>query len=1246
MQYGTRKDLVSLCEGLLLQTNTGITLFHTDPTARFEHHDDQGEEEDEEQITPHEYGIVLMSGCAILARLVLSTQTTAAATGVTTTTPPSPPEALHLAAQLLHDQLMACREYPDLQEEICKLCLEWWQAEAPEKLALSVQTLPCLVASAIRCGTGAAVKRCHTMRTAMEVFDFEDQESIAEFKGLLLRAAFAPCFLRCADGRRFLAYLFTIQPSFVRELTAIVKNQIPAGRRSVLDAYGEILFRAWNTATGACLLEVQQTCIQDLMESAILASTPALAQALRRVLNGLHSQKYQTGVDAMLLELYEPILFRRINAANPNVRKNALELFFDAFPLRDPDETNEESDRRLTEQFAIMATALKDNVPAVRIAAIQGTVRILSAYWEIIPGPVTAGLIKAMVTELAFDATSPQVRAAVPETLSTLVECPLSHRLLNVVLPKLAPQLYDSSNRVRAAFLDLLLALRGLKDLSWSKIVDVPKLLEVLAADVSQVCARIQQLLLPKFFPDGKKGPPSVVNLLRSSPEAGRAFCMFLAGAHMSTSAGGVAMAVANSDGPPIPQHALIAMVKELTTHLMQVPVVDDEEMKQKMEEKEAKKKKKDSRRKKEKATASKKNSKTKNGNDNDDDAEDEEALLLETTESWEAILWGVSATAMGIAASSAAGTMDSDAYKGLLPGGTFMQLLKKCTTANAHEALFTMAAALPQTPGAFDIRTACVAMLSEPEGVHDTNDDGRIVRAALECVSAHPAARVALIKAIATSFGADPLEVWPDADEQAEQKAQRGKRRKFEKYNFEEISEEHSIRYLAGMLEFEATRTFFITCQVLHRLLPWVAAVVERQMADGDLLAVRHSIMVFMKANIHIMAVKDGECLPERENLQNQSKPIEMTQQQTLQGLRQSVEWTMKYVDEDSAGTVDHRVAVVLTCIAFSSEAARLSVVRRHGAGLEWTRNVCELVSKFLEKRYTGNNHVCGTGAAFPCLVGDDKGAVDDSEQKDGHGVVLSHIARLVRTMAASMRISMEQNNTDDEEASTAIMVVSLVESFMAALCCLGNAFVLSGGIKAHISGILAAMCHDDCAGPGTWLTPVAKMIGERDQRSYVGAGGDDDDSFAHDENFDENAAPIEETKKHKKQKQQKKTSSTLAQTSACPLVKHLIAASKLMKISECAAGQAATLALHAATAGNDVTVALGAVELCRSFGFQGVTMSGKSRAGNNNLEYTVSIDKLRELKNQIEDGTGGDHHVRLKATLVQLFPSIPVPV
>ena len=60
-------------------------------------------------------------------------------------------------------------------------------------------------------GKAADVKRCHALRGALPLLDFEDEESIGDLKRLLLRAAFSPAFLRPPEGRRFLSSLFSLQ---------------------------------------------------------------------------------------------------------------------------------------------------------------------------------------------------------------------------------------------------------------------------------------------------------------------------------------------------------------------------------------------------------------------------------------------------------------------------------------------------------------------------------------------------------------------------------------------------------------------------------------------------------------------------------------------------------------------------------------------------------------------------------------------------------------------------------------------------------------------------------------------------------------------------------------------------------------------------------------------------------------------------------------------------------------------------
>ena len=58
--------------------------------------------------------------------------------------------------------------------------------------------------------------------------------------------------------------MIVLQPKMVYELTAVILNQIVSGRKSVLQAYGEIVFKAWRAATGACLERIETHLIQNV----------------------------------------------------------------------------------------------------------------------------------------------------------------------------------------------------------------------------------------------------------------------------------------------------------------------------------------------------------------------------------------------------------------------------------------------------------------------------------------------------------------------------------------------------------------------------------------------------------------------------------------------------------------------------------------------------------------------------------------------------------------------------------------------------------------------------------------------------------------------------------------------------------------------------------------------------------------------------------------------------------------------
>lgn len=621
---------------------------------------------------------------------------------------PSPPAALHATAALLHNEcLLYLPESPSCQEATARLCLEWWQASCKGADTLTPLSVPYFIVDALRQGSAASVKRCHAMRHALELFDWEDAESIGTLKRLLLQALFAPHFLRCSEGRRFLAHLFSLQPEFVPELLAIVKNQVPTGRASVLDAYGEILYRAISSAAAGEPLHREamlSRCLQPLAEAALLASSPPLAVNLRRVLRALHTKKHEAVIERALLDAYEPVIWRRLAAPNPRVRINALNLLAEAFPLRDPAEPAAAADTRLGDEFQRLKNALEDAVPAVRGTAARALSKILAAFWELVPPALTATLL-ARIAELALDSSSPESRCAAADALRALTDLPAAAPLLARVLPRLKPQLFDASPKVRAAFLDLLRALPGDAMLAWHSVVSVQDLLGVLASDGPEITRRVQELLLPSFVPDVESAPALLAALLRAQPDAGTKLCGYLAGAAVNSKG---QMERALPDGPAVPADAIASIVLELANHLVSVRCAEKEK-----EEEEANGGGDCGNGSK----SNKKNKKRKESNNKRSQPDDE----AESPESWSAILGGICALLGALGASHAAGKLRGDDSLALAlemlyapsqddgslassngrPMGWVLCLRSKCQASSCNEArLLRSVACLPEPEG------------------------------------------------------------------------------------------------------------------------------------------------------------------------------------------------------------------------------------------------------------------------------------------------------------------------------------------------------------------------------------------------------------------------------------------------------------------------------------------------------------------------------------------------------------------
>ncbi|KAK3020809.1 hypothetical protein RJ639_047681 [Escallonia herrerae] len=438
------------------------------------------------------------------------------------------PADLLPAVSELHDNLILFESDSILLSEIANLCEEWWKEELPGREALISQTLPFLLSRSLTLKKKVDVHRVYALREAFNRFDFED-DSIEDLKLLLIRCVISPLYLKTEDGRRFVAFMFGLSGQLVKEALAMIRSQIPFGRRSMLEAYAEIVFRAWKAVDEGSRGEIVDGFLQGLVDSAIHASSRLFAASIRRVLGGFINQRTTDGVEKLLFRLAEPVIFRSLQVANSNVRQNALHLLLDLFPLEDPDSTKEVKDTLLDKQFFLLEKLLMDECPDVRVVAVEGSCRILHLFWEIIPSSTITKLITKILDDMAHDVSN-EVRLSTVNGIIYLLGNPQSHDILKVLLPRLGHLILDSALFVRVAAIDLLLLLRDIRTFQFHKVVSLDVLLTTLATDQPLVARKITKLIIPSYFPS-KVSPEEAcsrcVTLIKRSPIAGARFCEF-----------------------------------------------------------------------------------------------------------------------------------------------------------------------------------------------------------------------------------------------------------------------------------------------------------------------------------------------------------------------------------------------------------------------------------------------------------------------------------------------------------------------------------------------------------------------------------------------------------------------------------------------------------------------------------------------------------------------------------------------
>jgi hypothetical protein len=417
------------------------------PESAFQDQSDDDADDDPATIEPDPASteaLLYMKGCALAVETYIEgeIQKRVGSAAAATTQEYSVMEEVFSVAELLHDTLFSlsplCGKLGEsVQRDICRMCEMWWHGAFQYRDPLVTQLVPLLLSKSLDFTDthepkAADVKRVWAMKDALELFDF-DEASISYLKSLMLRTLSSPLYLKSVDGKRMIVALFQLHESMVSDIHSAIRAQIPSAKKALLQAYGDIYFRAWKLAFENApqpddedasvdgsqddrstkeededndddenhnptnpkniLRSIEEHILQDLMYRVLHSAQPCTAKALRTVLAVFHTSKRSPDVEHLLYRLYGPIVWRALKAANPLIKVNAAAILADTFPLRDPTAlvsrltqvSGVPSEDIIEKTAAALLSLLQDAHPNVRVAGADATARILAAFWDAIP---------------------------------------------------------------------------------------------------------------------------------------------------------------------------------------------------------------------------------------------------------------------------------------------------------------------------------------------------------------------------------------------------------------------------------------------------------------------------------------------------------------------------------------------------------------------------------------------------------------------------------------------------------------------------------------------------------------------------------------------------------------------------------------------------------------------------------------------------------------------------------------------
>ncbi|KAL0233978.1 hypothetical protein PCE1_002481 [Barthelona sp. PCE] len=255
---------------------------------------------------------------------------------------------------------------------------------------------------------------------------------------------------------------------------------------NTVNFYSKVCLSAYSNTESSFVIRKQvENIFGQIVKYSMLCENKKITENCRAFIFHWWDKRRKKDVETVVLRLTEVLMFRYLMCANNFVRANAARLLVMFLLPISPDLNKKQQKSKQQEILQTYSNMLDDESDVVRALAVKGICVILREFW--LPNRLNEATCRAfldiLLSNLAFDAKSPDVRCAVLEGTCAVLENEFTHPFVREHLGKLLRLLYDKSAKVRRSALKVVVAIAHLRNIGLLEFLQLEELMFLLLVE-------------------------------------------------------------------------------------------------------------------------------------------------------------------------------------------------------------------------------------------------------------------------------------------------------------------------------------------------------------------------------------------------------------------------------------------------------------------------------------------------------------------------------------------------------------------------------------------------------------------------------------------------------------------------------------------------------------------------------------------------------------------------------------------